>query len=292
MTQHPPEPRKPFYGMTDEELATVPTVYHPELFKGQVVMISGAAGGLGRGCAFLFARLGAALELCGRDGEKLERVAEKLRAFGNPVHCTPLTIRDPQQVADFIAGIWARHGRLDVQLNNAGGQFAQLALDFTVKGWQAVIDTNLNGTWYMMQQAALRWRDQGQVGNIINMVAVVERGNHGMAHTSAARAGVIHLSKTVAVEWAEHKIRVNCVAPGAVETPAFGQYSDAARPTLYRTNPMLRAGDLMDTAEACVYLAAPSGKFITGEVLHIDGGQNLWGDPWPAGKPDYFKFKD
>jgi citronellol/citronellal dehydrogenase len=275
------------YGMTDEEIAGHPTVYREDLFRGKVVLVSGAAGGIGRATAALFARLGATLELCGRDPDKLAQLAEALGGYGVPVHTTSLTIRDPDQVGGLIAAVWERHGRLDVQVNSAGGQFAQYALDFAPKGWNAVIDTNLNGTWYMMQHAALRWRDEGTGGNIINIVAVISRGLPGMAHTAAARAGVGGLSKTVATEWAHLGVRVNCIAPGTIETPAFRQYPDEGRATLYKANPLRRAGHVMDMAQACVYLAAETGDFITGELLHVDGGQQNFGDPWPAGRPDY-----
>ncbi len=278
------------YGLTDQEIQELPTVYKEGLFVGQVVIISGAGGGIGRACSFLFARLGATLELCGRDPERLERTAEGARVHGVGAHCTSLNIRDPGQVEAFISGVWERNGRLDCQINNAGGQFAQEAIEFSVKGWNAVIDTNLNGTWYMMQQAALGWRKHGQRGNIINIVAMVSRGFPGMAHTAASRAGVIHLTKTVAVEWAPARLRVNCIAPGTIETPAFQQYPPQGRLTMPESNPMRRVGDVQDIAESCVYLAAPSGKFITGEVLAVDGGQQLWGDPWPIGRPDYFKL--
>ncbi|NQV21632.1 MAG: SDR family oxidoreductase, partial [Rhodospirillales bacterium] len=152
-----------------------------------------------------------------------------------------------------------------------------------------VIDNNLNGTWYMMQDAAQRWRDQGRPGAIVNVTASVTRGIQGVAHSCAARAGVIYLSKSVAVEWAPLQIRVNSIALGTLETEGFENYDPDARAQFRRSNPMLRNGDAWDIAEACVYLAAPSGKFITGEVLTIDGGGQMWGEMWIAGKPDYFK---
>ena len=110
------------------------------------------------------------------------------------------TIRDAEDVDRMHGEIWERFGRVDHLVNNAGGQFPQAAIDFSVKGWNAVIDTNLNGSWYMMQAAARRWRDHGGPGSIVNIVAVVGRGLPGVAHTCAARAGVIHLSKTVAID--------------------------------------------------------------------------------------------
>jgi len=282
----------PEYGFSDEELAVQPTVFADGLFAGKTVMVTGAGSGLGKAIAYLFARLGANLAICGRNPERLEAAQALFEGLGGQVVAQKMSIRDPEQVDAFLDLTWEAIGSVDVLINNAGGQFPQMAMDHTVKGWNAVIDTNLNGTWYMMQAAAKRWRDTGSSGNIVNVVADIWRGLPGMAHTTAARAGVIYLSKTVAVEWAPLDIRVNCVAPGCVETSAFGLYPPEGAATYYESNPMLRAGDAQDVAEACVYMAAPSGKFITGEVLTVDGGQQMWGDPWPPGRPDYFKVGD
>jgi len=123
---------------------------------------------------------------------------------------------------------------------------------------------------------------------VVNVVTVVDRGMPGVAHTCAARAGVIALSRTVAVEWAPLRIRVNCVAPGVIATEGMAVYPEAARAAFPRSNPMLRAGEPRDVAEAIVYLAAPSAAFITGETVVVDGGGRLWGELWTNGKPDYF----
>ena len=279
------------YGLSDEALKSVPTVFRDGILDGQVALVSGAGSGLGKAIAFLFARLGADLVICGRDEDRLARAEADLTALGANVSTHALTIRDPEAVDALMDDVWKRFGKLDILVNNAGGQFPQPAIDFSTKGWQAVIDTNLNGTWYMMQSAARHWRDAEQAGNIVNIVAVVHRGMPDLAHTCAARAGVIHLSKSVSIEWAPLNIRVNCVAPGCVETSAFGLYPPAGSATFYEANPMLRTGDEMDVAQACVYLAAPSGKFITGETINIDGGQQNWGDPWATGRPEYFRLK-
>ena len=279
------------FGFTDEELAVQPTVFKDGLLKGQVALVSGAGSGIGKAIAFLYARLGAAVAICGRDPTKLAQTEVALRRFGVPVLSRSMTIREPEQVEALMHEVWSEFGRLDVLVNNAGGQFPQKALDFTVKGWKAVIDTNLNGTWYMMQQAALRWREREQPGCVVNIVADIWRGLPDIAHTCAARAGVVYLSKSVAVEWAPLRIRVNCVAPGCVETSAFALYPPEGAATYYESNPMLKAGDVQDVAEACVYLSAPSGKFVTGEVLTVDGGQQLWGDPWPLGRPEGFRLR-
>lgn len=281
---------RPQYGFTDEELRTIPTVFRQNLFAGQTVIVSGAGSGLGKAIAILFARLGANLAICGRDTDKLARVVPDIERLGARVFSRGLTIRDYDQVNAFVSDVWAHFGRLDVMINNAGGQFAQMAVDFKPKGWNAVIDTNLNGPWYMMQAAAREWIARGNTGNIVNIVASIWRGMPGMAHSCAARAGVIYASKTVAVEWAPHGIRVNCVAPGVNETTAFSRYVPEGTATYQEANPMKRHGDAWDIAEACVYLAASSGKFITGETLSVDGGQQMWGDPWPAGRPDYFRI--
>ncbi|MEH6503953.1 MAG: SDR family oxidoreductase [Cycloclasticus sp.] len=282
--------KKEYYGFSNEELLTIPTVYAADLFKNKTVLISGAGSGIGKANAVLFARLGANIVLCGRTIEKLKATEELISQFSGKHLSVAMTIRDPEQVSNLMDTVWQTYGQLDVLINNGGGQYPQKAIDFSVKGWNAVIDTNLNGSWYMMQQAAKRWIENNQEGNIVNIVANFMKGMPGIAHTCAARAAVTYLSKTLSVEWAEHNIRVNCVSPGCVETEGFNVYPDEGRESFSRSNPMLRVGDAHDIAEGCVYMAAPSGKFITGEMLNIDGGQQQWGEAWPAGKPDYFKL--
>ena len=278
------------WGFSNEELASHPTVFAPELLKGKVALISGGGSGLGKAMAFLMARLGADVVICGRRESRLEDTAKAIeKLVGQSVDYQAMTIRDPEAVETLLTSTWQRHGKIDFLINNGGGQFPQAAIDFSVKGWHAVIDTNLNGTWYMMQSAARLWRDNNHPGAITNIVANVWRGMPQVAHTCAARAGVIYLSKTVSTEWASLNIRVNCVSPGSVETEGFDVYPDGAADRFQDSNPMRRTGDAFDIAEAAVYLSAPSGKFITGEVLVVDGGNQQWGAVWPAGKPDYFK---
>jgi len=280
------EPELP-RAFTDEELLALPTVFREGLFAGQVVLVTGGGGGIGRALCYLFGRLGAGVAACGRDPAKLERLAAGLTARGVPCSTHPMTIRDPGQVAALIDAVWARHGRLDVLVNNAGGQFAARSLDITPKGWHAVIDTNLTGTWYAMQAAARRWLERGHPGVIVNIVTPTSRGTVGIPHTMASRAGQMALSRSVAVEWAPHGIRVNCVALGVVASEGLGRYPASARQS-FTNNPMRRVGDAQDVAEAAVYLAGPSGKFITGTVLTVDGGKEVWGDYWPLGRPDWF----
>ncbi len=280
------------YGMSDEALANAPTVFRENLLEGRVALISGGGSGLGRAMAFLMSRLGAGVMICGRREDKLADAAAAIeRLVGGEVGYRPMTIRDPDAVEALIDATWERFGQLDILVNNGGGQFPQAAIDFSDKGWRAVIDTNLNGTWYMMQRAARRWKEQGLPGSIVNIVANVTRGMPQVAHTCAARAGVIYLSKTVSTEWAPLDIRVNCVSPGSIETEGFNVYEESHAAEFRNSNPMRRLGDAYDIAEAVVYLSAASGKFITGEVLTVDGGNQQWGDVWPAGMPDYFDIK-
>jgi citronellol/citronellal dehydrogenase len=282
---------RPRFGFTNEELARHQTVYRDDLLKDQTLIITGGATGMGKAMAFLAARLGASVVLLGRTPEKLEAAQEAIeRLVGRRPMAVPMTIRDPDQVEAALDNVLERFGRIDTLVNNAGGQFPQDAIDFSRKGWLAVMDLNLNGTWWMMQEAAKRWVANGQPGNLVNIVATIERGMPQAAHTCAARAGVIYLSKTVSTEWAPHRIRVNCIAPGIVETEGFAVYPDEALERFHLANPMKRRGDAWDVAEAVIYLSAPSGKFITGEVITVDGGQNQWGVNWPAGIPDYFNI--
>ena len=266
------------FGQTDDELAIQRTVFAPDALKDMVVVVTGATGGIGRAIAWLFARLGAHVVLVGRNQAKLDALTARLTQRS-------LKASSVKSLFDIIG---KTRGRIDGLINSAGGQFPQAAIDVSVKGWNAVIDTNLNGTWYMMQAAAQYWRDAEHPGSIVNIVVVTTHGLYGIAHSIAARSGVIGLSRSVAVEWAPLKIRINCVAPGAIETEGWNVYSPEARAAYPRSNPMMRAGSAWDIAEACVYLAGPSGGFVTGETLTVDGGGQLWGETWTTGKPPYF----
>jgi len=278
----------PTTDLSDHDLATRPTVYAADALRNQVVLVSGGAGGIGRATAWLFARLGAHVVLTGRDRAKLDLVVTHLTGHGLKASAHEVDIREPDAVAALFDKVWDEQRRLDILVNSAGGQFPQAAIDFSIKGWNAVINTNLNGTWYMMQAAAQRWRARKTQGSIVNIVVVTTHGLYGIAHTIAARSGVVGLSRAVAVEWAPLGIRVNCVAPGLIETKGWEVYSPQARATYTRANPMMRVGSPWDIAEACVYLSAGSGNYVTGEILTVDGGGQHWGETWTTGKPEYF----
>lgn len=273
-------------GDCDYKAATLPLASGS--FNGKVVVVSGGGSGIGKATAWLFARLGAHVVTVGRTEEKLAITVNALKKAGLSAEYHQLDIRDYDAVRIFFQQVFDKHNKLDALINNAGGQFPQSAIDFSKNGFDSVIANNLNGSWYMMQHAARQWRDREQVGSIVNVVAVVPRGMCGGAHTCAARAGVIHLAKTVAVEWAEYGIRVNCVAPGVIFSEGMGVYSDEARSAFDKSNPLKRFGTPWEVAQSCVFLAGDSSSFTTGEVLTVDGGGQLWGDLWMAGKPDYF----
>jgi citronellol/citronellal dehydrogenase len=277
------------FGRSEKELATLPIAFREDYFAGKVAIVSGAGSGIGKAVAFWLARLGARLVICGRNEERLAKTEAALKALGAQVLTRLLTIRDVDQVGALFDAAWAHYGAVDILVNNAGGQFPQAAIDFSPKGWNAVIDTNLNGSWYMMQAAATRWRDAGRPGAIVNIVTVVWRGMPGLAHTCAARAGVIYLSKTLAIEWAPLGIRVNCVAPGIIATEGMDVYPGEARADMPNSNPMKRFGQPEDIANAVCYLAGDTGNFITGEVVVVDGGNQVWGDQWTIPRPDWFK---
>ena len=190
------------------------SIFRPHLFDGQVILVTGGGSGIGRCIAHELASLGATAVVAGRRMEPLEQVVEEIGKIGGRAESVQLNIRDREAVDAAIGGLLERHGRLDGVVNNAGGQFPIEAGKLSPKGWLAVIDTNLNGTWWV-SQAAYRhaFAKQGH-GAIVNMVADVWMGAPGMVHTGAARAGVMNMTITLAAEWAREGVRVNAVAPG------------------------------------------------------------------------------
>lgn len=275
------------FRLSDETLVSRATVFAPGLLADRVVLVAGGASGIGRATAWLAARLGAKVVIAGRTEDKLRAVVDGLTKHGLKASYALVNIRDRASVDGLFDGFMDTHGRLDLLVNSAGGQFPQPAIDFSQRGWSAVVETNLTGTFNMMQAAARVWRDAGAPGSIVNIV-VVTRGLHGVAHTVAARAGVIAFSQSVSVEWAPLNIRVNCLAPGAVKTEGWAVYPEEVRRTYPTSNPTMRVCDPMEIAEACIYLGGPAAGFVTGETLTIDGGGQHWGEVWTTDRPDYF----
>lgn len=269
-----------------EQVLSRPTVFRPALLRGQVALVSGGGTGIGRGIALLLAELGADLLICGRREAPLQQTRELVSASG--VRCLPVPcdIRVPAQIDALFSRATEEFGGIDLLVNNAGGQFPRHAIDISDNGWRAVVDTNLNGTWTMMQRAAQRWRASSRPGCIVNIVTPFTRGIYGVAHTIAARAGVVYVSRNVAIEWAPLRIRVNCVLPGGIRTRGLETYAPEVRARMEDAHPLRTLGEIQDVAEAVVYLAAPSGSFVTGAVLTVDGGHQLHGELWQAGRPE------
>lgn len=272
-----------------EGLWNAPTAYRSDLFAGKVALVCGGGSGIGRATALSFARLGATVVITGRSQDKLDAVVAFARAKGARMHGFAAQLREHENVVALFERIEAEVGVPDVLVNSAGGQFPQNAIDISPKGWNAVIANNLNNTWFVMQRAAQRWRDLGRGGSIVNVIVVLERGMPGVAHTQAARAGIVGAMRTVAVEWAPLGIRVNCVAPGLTESEGLDVYPPEAAAEFKLANPLKRMGTTMEIAESCVFLSAPSASFITGEVLTVDGGGKLWGELWLAGRPEWYR---
>ncbi len=253
------------------------SIFAPGLLSGQVVLVTGGGTGIGRCIAHEAASLGATVVLAGRRVEPLEAVAAEIAASGGQAATQALNIRDDEAVDAAIREIVARHGRLDVVVNNAGGQFASPAAMIRPKGWRAVIDTNLNGTFYVCQAAFTHWM-ASHGGSIISIVADMWNGFPGMAHTGAARAAVVNLTKTLAIEWASCGVRVNAVAPGFILSSGLANYPDAVQEVAAEVmpkNPSARLGTESEVSAAVVFLMSPAAAYITGETVRVDGGASL-----------------
>jgi citronellol/citronellal dehydrogenase len=251
-------------------------VFRDDLLAGQTALVTGAGTGIGRVIAQQLAEAGADLLLAARNLERVEQAAAEIRAAtGRRVEAAFVNIRDHQAVAALAARAREAFGQIDMLINNAGGQFPQRARDFTPKGWNAVIDTNLTGTWNMIQAFGNQMLD-GRGGSITTIIAVIGRGFPGIAHTAAARAGLLELTKTLAIEWGP-KVRVNCIAPGPIQTEAFKITYDPQIATLCEGIPMPRFGSPEEVAYATIFLASPAASWTTGEVLYVAGGQQLYG---------------
>jgi citronellol/citronellal dehydrogenase len=245
-------------------------------FAGKTALVTGGGSGIGFAIAEQLLMAGAVVYIASRKEEKLQLAAEKLRKLGDCRYAV-CDIRESQQSRDLAEKIKAESGRLDLLINNAGGQFPSLAEDISEKGWNAVINNNLNGTWYCTQNMANAFFIPQKEGVIVNIIANIFRGFPGMAHTGAARAGVDNLTKTLAVEWSKYNIRVNAVAPGIIQSSGLENYPPEMLNGLAETIPMQRLGSVDEVAYLAAFLLSPFASYITGETIYIDGGQRLYG---------------
>lgn len=282
----------PYSSWTDSDLASLPHGFKDDLYQDQVALVTGGAGGIGRAICMLLGRLGARVVACGRDQAKLEELQESLGRQGIDVLTVQANVREPEEVTGLVNTIWAECGALDLVVNNAGGQFAAPAMDISPKGWAAVLETNLYGPWYVMQKAAESWIRKDYAGSIVNIGTITGRASVGIPHTAAARAGAEGLSASLSVEWAPHRIRINTVAVGVVRSPGLINYPKEARSS-FDHNPQRRLGDVQDVAQAVAFLgSSTTASFVTGETFHVAGGEQVWGEYWALGKPDYFQVEE
>jgi citronellol/citronellal dehydrogenase len=262
----------------------MPSIFRPGLFAGQVAIVTGGGSGIGLAIAETLGELGAKVAICGRTSDKLERAKARLEAQGVTLFASPCDIREPDQIASFVGAVGQTLGSASVLVNNAGGQFPTNAESLTAKGWDAVVRNNLSGTFYMTQAVATRHMLPKKKGRIVNIIANIARGFPGMVHTGAARAGVENFTKTLAIEWAEHNIQVNAIAPGVIKSSGTDQYPPELLELTRQRTPMKRIGTPEEVAELVGYVASDAAWFVTGETWYIDGGAHLWGDAWPIGE--------
>jgi citronellol/citronellal dehydrogenase len=253
-------------------------MFSNKTLEDKIILVTGGRSGIGFTIAENALKCGAkTVFIASRDEEKIKIAEDKLSAFGD---CKSFVcdIRHPDQnqaLADFIK---SERGQLDILVNNAGGQFPSAAEDISIKGWNAVINNNLNGTWYLTQIMANHFFIPQNKGNVINIIANIFRGFPGMAHTGAARAGIDNLTKTLAVEWAQHHIKINAIAPGIISSTGLENYPPELLKGISERIPMKRLGTPQEVADLAVFLMSSLSSFITGETIYIDGGQRLWGD--------------
>jgi citronellol/citronellal dehydrogenase len=257
-------------------------IFAPGLLDGQVCLVSGAGSGIGRETASELARLGATVVGCGRRSEPLEETVALIAADGGRAEAVPADIRDEEAVGEMVDGIVERHGRIDVLVNNAGGQFLAPAETITAKGFRTVTELNVQGTWNMTHAVATRAFIPQERGKVVSVTLSPHNGMPGMVHSGAARAAVENMMRTLAIEWSRFGIRLVAVAPGQIDTEVFRtKYPKVVVDTVPRTVPLGRLGRPEEIAWLIAYLASPAGDFFSGTTITIDGGRDNWFGGWP-----------
>lgn len=257
------------------------SIFREGLFNGKVAIVTGGGTGIGKAITHELASLGCNVVIASRKLDVLENCSSTLNnKFGQDlVHPIACNIRKENEVHSLMKETVSRFGKLDFLVNNGGGQFISPLAQINTKGWNAVIDTNLNGTYYCIREAYNAWmKDNG--GSIVNIVVVNFNGMPYFSHTAAARAGIMNLTKSLALEWASNNIRINSVAPGVI-------YSDTAAanystfPDLFKKSlkmiPMRRNGTVEEVSGTVCFLLSPAASFISGDVITVDGAQSLNG---------------
>jgi citronellol/citronellal dehydrogenase len=259
-------------------------IFAPGLLEGQVCVVSGAGTGIGRATTLELTALGAVVIGCGRRAEPLAGTAEAVEAAGGRFEHDRFDIREADAVDAFIDGIVERHGRIDLLVNNAGGQFMSPAEAITPKGFRTVIELNVQGTWQMTHAAATRAFIPQGGGKVVSVTLSPHHGMPGMVHSGAARAAVENMMRTLAIEWSRFNLKLVAVAPGQFDTETLRtKYPKAVVDNVAGTVPLGRLGTEQEMAWLVAYLASPAGDFYSGCVITIDGARDNWFGSWPPG---------
>ena len=265
------------------------SVYRPGLFDGQVVLVTGGGSGIGRCTAHELAALGATVAIAGRDADKLATVKAEVEAEGatGKISMHVCDIRVEEQVIALVDGVLQQHGRIDGLVNNAGGQYRQPLKNISSKGFEAVVRLNLFGGFMVMRETYNRCMEANG-GAIVNVIADIWGGWANYAHSGASRGGMWTLTESAASEWAPAGVRVNCVAPGGIESSGFDTYEPDAQAEILKfppTIPAQRYGNVAEMSGAIVYLLSPAASFVTGSCIRVDGGapnaRYCWNPPSP-----------
>ncbi|WP_461536483.1 SDR family oxidoreductase [Spongorhabdus nitratireducens] len=260
------------------------SVLHPEIFVGKNIIVTGGGSGIGRCTAHELASLGAQVILIGRSQEKLDRVTAEIEEEGGKVVSWSVDIRHEEGVQAAIASIVEKFGVIHGLVNNAGGQFPAPMESISAKGFEAVVATNLTGGFLMSREVYNQSMKQ-HGGAIVNITADNWNGMPGMAHSGAARAGMVNLTKTAAFEWGPSGVRVNAVAPGWVASSGMDTYEGAMKkiiPTLKNNVPLKRMATESEVSSVISFLLSEGAAFINGETIRIDGGAPLGSAAWPS----------
>ena len=262
-------------------------IFRDDLLTGRVAVVTGGGTGIGVACARELGKLGATVVTASRKEENVRPAAKGLsEELGREVQGEICDIRDRDHCAALARAVLDRHGRIDLLVNNGGGQFFSPADAITPKGWDAVVATNLTGTWNLTRAVADAWM-LAHGGSIVNITMLAKRTFPGMAHSVAARAGVEAMTRTLAIEWASRGVRLNCVAPGFVASSGLKRYPQGIGivDQMKSLVPLKRLASCEEIAWWVALLATPAGDYVTGQVLTVDGGKELWGDYWPIPDP-------
>jgi citronellol/citronellal dehydrogenase len=259
-------------------------IFAPGLLAGQVCLVSGAGTGLGRASALELARLGATVIGCGRRAEPLAEMVGEVEALGGSAESEAMDIRDDAAVEGLIDRVVERHGRLDLLVNNAGGQFLSPAEAISPKGFRTVIELNVTGTWLMTHAAATKAFIPQRRGKVLSVTLSPHNGMPGMVHSGAARAAVENMMRTLSIEWSRFGITLVALAAGQFGTETMRtKYPPQVVEAVPGTVPLGRLGTEEEWGWLVAYLASAAGDFFSGTVITLDGARDNWFGGWPPG---------